>query len=148
MTKIALFDAKPYDLASFDAANAGRYDFRYFEARLTAESVPLADGCAGVCAFVNDAVDAATVDGLVARGVKVLALPGVRWRTRSATAAPARPSRRSRRNLFLYRGGLDVDSRVSSSMCLDCGASCGNGEWRECSRRHRLARRRCDTDCK
>ena len=74
MTKIALFDAKPYDRASFDAANAGRYDFHYFEARLTAESVPLADGCGGVCAFVNDAVDAATVAGLVARGVKVLAL--------------------------------------------------------------------------
>ena len=97
MTKIALFDAKPYDRASFDAANEGRYDFRYFEARLTAESVPLADGCAGVCAFVNDAVDAATVARLVARGVKVLALPGARWRTRSATAAPARSSRRSRR---------------------------------------------------
>ena len=74
MTKIAVFDAKPYDRASFDAANAGRYALRYFETRLTAASVPLAEGCAGVCAFVNDVVDAATVEGLVARGVKVLAL--------------------------------------------------------------------------
>ena len=38
MTKIAVFDAKPYDRASFDAANAGRYAFRYFETRLTAAS--------------------------------------------------------------------------------------------------------------
>lgn len=74
MTKIAVFDAKPYDRASFDAANAGRYEFRYFEARLRAASVPLAEGCTGVCAFVNDEIDAATVEGLAARGVKVLAL--------------------------------------------------------------------------
>lgn len=74
MPKIALFDAKPYDRASFDAANDGRYEFRYFETRLRAAAVPLAEGCAGVCTFVNDEIDAATIEGLVSRGVRVLAL--------------------------------------------------------------------------
>ena len=32
---IAFFDTKPYDRESFDRANAGRYDIRYFETRLT-----------------------------------------------------------------------------------------------------------------
>lgn len=74
MTKVAVFDAKPYDRASLDAANAGRYEFRYFETRLRAAAVPLAEGCEAVCAFVNDEIDAATVEGLVARGVRALAL--------------------------------------------------------------------------
>lgn len=74
MKKIAFFDTKAYDRASFDALNAGRYEMRYFETRLTAESVPLAEGADAVCAFVNDELDTQVMEGLFARGVKVIAM--------------------------------------------------------------------------
>ena len=71
---IAFFDTKPYDRESFDRLNDGRYDIRYFETRLTAAALPLADGCDAACAFVNAEIDRDVVEGLVARGVKVLAM--------------------------------------------------------------------------
>lgn len=75
MTKtIAFFDAKPYDRESFDKVNNGRYDIRYFDTRLTAAALPLADGCDAACAFVNAEIDRDVVEGLVAKGIKVLAL--------------------------------------------------------------------------
>ena len=74
MKTIAFFDAKPYDRESFDRLNGGRYDIRYFETRLTAAALPLARGCDAACAFVNAEIDRAVVEGLVAAGVKVLAM--------------------------------------------------------------------------
>ena len=74
MKTIAFFDTKPYDRESFDRANAGRYDIRYFETRLSAAALPLAEGCDAACAFVNAEIDRAVVEGLVARGIRVLAM--------------------------------------------------------------------------
>ena len=74
MKKVAFFDTKPYDRESFDLHNAGRYDLRYFETRLTAAALPLAQGCDAACAFVNAEIDRAVVEGLVAAGIKVLAM--------------------------------------------------------------------------
>ena len=74
MKKIAFFDTKPYDKESFKRQNNGRYDIRYFETRLTAAALPLADGCDAACAFVNAEIDRAVVEGLVERGIKVLAM--------------------------------------------------------------------------
>ena len=74
MKTIAFFDAKPYDRESFDRLNGGRYDIRYFETRLTAAALPLVRGCDAACAFVNAEIDRAVVEGLVAAGVKVLAM--------------------------------------------------------------------------
>ena len=74
MKRLAFFDTKPYDRESFDRLNAGRYEIRYFETRLTAAALPLADGCDAACAFVNAEIDRAVVEGLVARGIKVLAM--------------------------------------------------------------------------
>lgn len=74
MKNIAFFDAKPYDRESFDALNNGRYEVRYFETRLTGESVPLAEGADAVCAFVNDELDAGVMEALAAYGVKVIAM--------------------------------------------------------------------------
>ena len=74
MKKIAFFETKPYDRESFDRANQGRYDICYFETRLKAPSVPLAEGCDAACAFVNAEIDAKVVEGLVKRGVKILAM--------------------------------------------------------------------------
>ena len=72
--KIAFFDTKPYDRESFDRLNGGRYEIKYFETRLTAAALPLAEGCDAACAFVNAEIDRAVVEGLVARGIKVLAM--------------------------------------------------------------------------
>ena len=74
MKKIAFFDTKPYDKESFERQNNGRYDIRYFETRLTAAALPLADGCDAACAFVNAEIDRAVVEGLVKRDIKVLAM--------------------------------------------------------------------------
>jgi len=74
MKKVAFFDTKPYDRESFDLHNAGRYDLRYFETRLTAAALPLAQGCDAACAFVNAEIDRTVVEGLVAAGIKVLAM--------------------------------------------------------------------------
>ena len=74
MKNVAFFDTKPYDRESFDAANRGRYNIRYFETRLTPDAVPLAEGCEAACAFVNADINAATVRKLVDRGVQVLAM--------------------------------------------------------------------------
>ena len=74
MKTIAFFDAKPYDRESFDQFNNGRYEIRYFESRLKAAALPLAKGCDAACAFVNAEIDRTVVEGLVANGVKVLAM--------------------------------------------------------------------------
>ena len=73
--KIAFFDAKSYDRPSFDryGEEAG-IRFKYFETRLTADTVGLARGFDGVCAFVNDVIDAPVIDRLVEYGVRVIAL--------------------------------------------------------------------------
>lgn len=72
--RIAFFDAKEYDMQSFDASNEGRYSIKYFETRLSEDTVKLANGYDVVCVFVNDTVNKEVIDGLVAGGVKLLAL--------------------------------------------------------------------------
>ena len=74
LKKVAFFDTKPYDKESFERQNNGRYEIKYFETRLTLAALPLADGCDAACAFVNAEIDRAVVEGLVARGIKVLAM--------------------------------------------------------------------------
>lgn len=57
-TKIAFFDAKEYDIASFNKVNGdARFEIHFFETRLNAQTVNLAAGCDAVCVFVNDTVD-------------------------------------------------------------------------------------------
>ncbi len=74
-TKIAFFDAKEYDKTSFDLANAsGEFEVTYYETKLTEDTVNLADGYDVVCVFVNDTVNSKVIDGLVAAGVKLVAL--------------------------------------------------------------------------
>ena len=74
MRKIAFFDAKEYDISSFDEANNGDVQIKYFEPKLSADTVGLADGYDAVCVFVNDTVDREVIDGLVKSGVKLIAL--------------------------------------------------------------------------
>ena len=73
--KIAMFDAKEYDMASFEKANekAG-YEIKFYETKLSADTVDLTKGYDAVCVFVNDAVDADVIDALGQNGVKLVAL--------------------------------------------------------------------------
>ena len=73
--KIAFFDAKPYDKESFERFGGQRdIVFKYFETKLTEDTVDLANGYDGVCVFVNDTVNATVIDRLHEMGVKLIAL--------------------------------------------------------------------------
>ncbi len=71
MDKIAFFDAKPYDREWFDKINTD-FEIRYFESRLRPENAKLAEGCRAVCAFVNDEINAKTIETLVEQRVEVI----------------------------------------------------------------------------
>lgn len=73
--KIAFFDTKSYDRPAFDKYGEGNgIEFKYFETKLNNDTVELAQGFDGVCAFVNDTVNDKVIDRLHEMGVKVLAL--------------------------------------------------------------------------
>ncbi len=72
--KIAFFDTKPYDRESFEKYEGEGLHFRFFETRLTPDTVELAAGCQVVCVFVNDVVNAEVIDRLQEGGTKLLAL--------------------------------------------------------------------------
>ncbi len=73
--KIAFYDTKEYDQNSFLKANAGgRYEFSFFDTRLTKETCRLAQGCDVVCVFVNDEVTGEVIDELVKMGIRLIAL--------------------------------------------------------------------------
>ena len=73
--RVAMFSAKAYDRRFFDAANtAFGHRIDYFEARLDASSAPLAAGYPAVCVFVNDRLDAATLEALATGGARTVAL--------------------------------------------------------------------------
>lgn len=75
MKKIVFFDAKDYDIQSFDKANeGGEYEIKYYETRLSKDTVSLAKGADVVCVFVNDDVGADVIDALCKMGVKLIAL--------------------------------------------------------------------------
>ncbi|GGY04137.1 2-hydroxyacid dehydrogenase [Paludibacterium paludis] len=73
--RIAVFDTKPYDRQALEAANekAG-HDLVYFEPRLNRETLDLAHDIDAVCPFVNDRLDAAVIEALAAKGVKLITL--------------------------------------------------------------------------
>ena len=73
--RIAFFDAKPYDKPSFDRfGKENDITFKYFEAKLNEDTVELAQGFDGVCAFVNDTVNAAVIDRLAELGISIVAM--------------------------------------------------------------------------
>ena len=73
--KISFFDTKPYDQASFEHVGRDReFEFKFFDSRLTLDTVELARGADCVCVFVNDTVDAPIIDRLYEMGVRLVAL--------------------------------------------------------------------------
>ena len=73
--KIAFFDTKPYDRPAFDKyGKEYGIKFKYFETKLNEDTAELASGFDGVCAFVNDTINAAVIDKLYELNIKVIAL--------------------------------------------------------------------------
>ncbi|NMO18080.1 2-hydroxyacid dehydrogenase [Pyxidicoccus fallax] len=72
--RLAVFDTHRYDRDALEKANAGfGHALTFFEPRLTLQTARLADGFPAVCSFVNDRVDAATLEVLHAGGVRLVA---------------------------------------------------------------------------
>lgn len=74
MIKVAMFDTKPYDEASFEKIRPDNIEITYFPVRLTKDTAILADGRDAICTFVNDAVDKEVVERFCRLGVKLIAL--------------------------------------------------------------------------
>ena len=73
--KIALFDAKPYDKPAFEKYGEEKgIKFKFFETKLSEDTVNLASGYDGVCVFVNDTVNKAVIDKLCEYNVRFIAL--------------------------------------------------------------------------
>lgn len=72
--KIAFFDTKEYDRSAFSEVKPEDMEFKFFETRLTPDSVELAKGSDAVCVFVNDEVSEPVIDRLHELGVKAVAL--------------------------------------------------------------------------
>jgi D-lactate dehydrogenase len=72
---IAFYSSKPYEHPFFTIANAESIHFlRHLDARLSLATVPLAEGCAAACIFVNDDASAPILESLAAHGIKLLLL--------------------------------------------------------------------------
>jgi D-lactate dehydrogenase len=73
--RIAVFATQPYDRQYFAEANAaGAHELVFFEPHLDASTASLAARSGAVCAFVNDRLDAATLEILAGLGIRIVAL--------------------------------------------------------------------------
>ena len=73
--RVAAFSVKPYDRASLTAASADLpIEWVWFEARLDRDTARLAEGAVAVNCFVNDQLDAATLEIFASLGVKLITL--------------------------------------------------------------------------
>ena len=73
--KVAVFSTKPYDREFLEAANSeAGHELRFFDARLTGDTVALASGAGAVCAFVNDDLRAPVLKELARLDIGLVAL--------------------------------------------------------------------------
>jgi D-lactate dehydrogenase len=72
--RVVVFSTKPHDRQFLTAANAGRHELVFLEARLLPETAALAAGAQAACLFVHDHADAAALATFAALGVKQIAL--------------------------------------------------------------------------
>jgi D-lactate dehydrogenase len=72
--KVAMFDARSYDIRSFEQSNNGRFSIHPIEASLSRDTVHAAAGFMVACIFVNDCCDASVVEAFASLGVKLIAL--------------------------------------------------------------------------
>jgi len=75
MIKVAFFDTKQYDIASFEGyIKDSNIEIKFFETKLTEDTVKLAKGFDAVIVFVNDILNQNVIDQLLEYGVKLIAL--------------------------------------------------------------------------
>ncbi len=72
--RIVVYSAKPYDRQFLDAAARPGMRMQYCEARLSPETVALAEGATAICAFVNDDLSRPVLEKLAEMGVRLIAL--------------------------------------------------------------------------
>ena len=73
--KIAFFDTKNYDIDSFAPFIKERgIEAKFFEPKLSIDTIALAEGFDGVCVFVNDHLNKEVIDKLYSMGVKAVFL--------------------------------------------------------------------------
>lgn len=75
--RVTVFNTKSYDRLFLEEANeaiGAGHRFTFLEARLTAQTALLATGVDGICAFVNDQLDRATLLILAAQQVRLIVL--------------------------------------------------------------------------
>ncbi len=86
--RVAVFSARTYERAFFDAANEETgHELVFHEAHLNPDTVALADGSQAVCVFVNDVVDAGVIARLGDMGVGLIALRCAGFNNVDLTAA-------------------------------------------------------------
>lgn len=73
---VAMFDSKEYDISSFDNELKlfPELKIKYYETRLTKDTVELAKGFDVICVFVNDEITNEVIDKLYKYGIKLIAL--------------------------------------------------------------------------
>lgn len=71
---VAVFSTKPHDRAYFDLFNNQQHTLTYFDSTLNADTTNLTVGFDAVCVFVNDKIDAPTIEKLARNGIKIIAL--------------------------------------------------------------------------
>ena len=73
--RMILFSSRQYDIDSFTESNAAfNYELHFHESHLEADTAVLAEGYDVVCPFVNDIVDAPTLERLHQGGTRLIAL--------------------------------------------------------------------------
>ncbi|MDY6962166.1 MAG: NAD(P)-dependent oxidoreductase, partial [Pseudomonadota bacterium] len=72
--RVTIFSTKPYDRHFLDRGWQAALDLQYCEARLSLETVALAEGSAAICAFVNDNLSRPVLERLADYGVQLIAL--------------------------------------------------------------------------
>jgi D-lactate dehydrogenase len=86
--KVTLFSSKPYDAQFLNAYNpAFGHEMVFIENRLNPETAHLAEGSLAVCAFVNDVLDAATLEKLAYGGTRFIAMRCAGYNNVDLTAA-------------------------------------------------------------
>ncbi len=86
--QVAVFSTKAYDRSALATANSRfGHDLRFFEPRLTASTIPLASGFPCICVFVNDVIDAETINKLTDQGLGLIALRCAGFNNVDLTAA-------------------------------------------------------------
>lgn len=72
---IAFFSCHPYEESFLEAANSNhRHQLTFLAQTLTPETVSLAAGYQAICVFVNDRLDAPTLQALAGQGIRLVAL--------------------------------------------------------------------------